>query len=440
MGLLDIKGKILGTNSDYHIDPMQLNNADYLTQLAQSQQAYNTLNDPGNQSALGALGRNDVAGANQAALVQQLMAQANGQGPSLAQMQLQQASDQNIKNAAGAIAGVKGINPAQAARQVALAQQSQGQNLANNSAQLRLNEQLQKQQMAGNLLQQQRAQDVGQYQGQLNSNQQMYSTAGQLNNQQTQNQIQNYMGAAGINSGISQSNAANNQKDLEGDKKFMSGMLGGMAAHGGVISGGHVIPAYADGGVVSFVPQQIAPLQAMDMIRRPVVTVPDWQSDSGGYGTGIPGSKLTPLERQQTDALDNFNPNNNPGASAGSLDLNGIAGMAAHGAVADDNVKVAVSPGEKIVSPEGDIKKVPGVSNHPGDDPRNDKVVADLREGSIVVPRTKAEDKEKMIDFIRHMKSMEQPKDPIAELLESHGKLNSKLESISKQLANWRKG
>src|SRR6185295_2803927 len=191
-GLYGIKGKIMGTSSNYQIDPMQLANADYLKQINQSQQAYSNLNAPGNASALDALQRGDVAAGGQADLAQQLLAQANGQGPSLAQLQLQQASDQNIKNAAGMIAGTKGINPAQAARQVALAQQAQGQNLANQSGQLRLQEQVQKQQMLGALLGQQRAQDMGQYQSQLGSNQQMYGMAGELNNSQNANDIANY--------------------------------------------------------------------------------------------------------------------------------------------------------------------------------------------------------------------------------------------------------
>src|ERR1700677_2845801 len=51
-------------------------------------------------------------------LAQQLQGQANGQGPNIANLQLQQATNQNNQQAAGAIASQRGMNPALAARQI----------------------------------------------------------------------------------------------------------------------------------------------------------------------------------------------------------------------------------------------------------------------------------------------------------------------------------
>lgn len=502
-GLYGIKGDIMGTNSNFHIDPMQLQNADYLNQLNQSQQQYNQLNVPGNAAALQALQSGQQAGGMQATLAQQLAAQASGQGPSLAQMQLQQASDANIKNNAALIAGQKGINPGQAARQVAMSNASQGQNLANQSAQLRLNEQMQKQQALAQVLGQQRGQDIGQYQNQLGSNQQMYSTAGQLNNQQTQNQISNYYGAAGINSGISQFNAAGAQKDAEGDKKMASSLIGGMAAHGGQIHNGSVIPAYYAGG-------QIAPLSGNgDLIKRPLVYI-NPEMDPSGWGTGGKKKKKDEVEADdpigepgQTDLPDVTSnvaahggmahngkitggdcechnpPKYSIGGFIGSLfgggdedededgsksaakshnrycaenpqsdvcrGSNGPSGakyglvnFAAGGGVPSGKTTVAVSPGEKIVSPEGKVSKVPGKAKYAGDDTRNDTVIADLREGSIVVPRTKSSNKENMIDFIRHMKKSSDKKDHLTAILEAHHDIRQKLDEVNDKLGKWR--
>ena len=326
MGLFGFLGDVLGSSNQYHADPMQLQQHNYGDAINQAQ-----------AGALGSINAGAATGAQQALLAQQLAAQANGQGPSLAQMQLQQASDQNLKNQAGMIAGVKGINAAQAGRQVALAGANQGQNLANQAAQLRLNEQMQKQNLLANTLNAQRGADINQ-QG---ANTNLYGLTGQLQNQQNQTALQNYWNAQNINSGIAAQNTDTGNK------------IGG-----GLIQGGASIGA----------------------------------------------------------------------AMAG----------AAHGAVIKDGMaKVAVSPGEKVVSPEGDISSVPGEAHYEGDDPRNDTVIADLREDSIVVPRSKSNDKEKMIGFIKHMKESSKKKSDLQQVLESHQELKQKLEELNYKMGKW---
>lgn len=86
----------------------------------------------------------------QLGLAQQLQAQANGQGPSVAQMQLQQATDRSLNQSLGAIRSATGSNAGLSARTAALAGAQQLGTAANASGQLRLQEQHQaQQQLAG---------------------------------------------------------------------------------------------------------------------------------------------------------------------------------------------------------------------------------------------------------------------------------------------------
>ncbi len=77
----------------------------------------------------------------QLGLAQQLQQQAMGQGPSLAQLQLQQATDRSMNQSLGAIRAATGPNAALAGRTAALAAAQQMGAAGNQSAQLRLQEQ-----------------------------------------------------------------------------------------------------------------------------------------------------------------------------------------------------------------------------------------------------------------------------------------------------------
>jgi len=96
----------------------------------------------------------------QTTLAAQLAAQANGTGPSLAQGQLQRATDQNLGQAL-AMAQAAGPNNAGAARQVAYQRGNISQQAAGDSAQLRLQEQMQAQNQLGQVLAGARGQDLG---------------------------------------------------------------------------------------------------------------------------------------------------------------------------------------------------------------------------------------------------------------------------------------
>lgn len=96
----------------------------------------------------------------QSGLAQALQAQAAGQGPSLAQGQLHQATDRNLAQALALAQSQRGAGGAGFARNVATQQAAIGQQAAADSAQLRLQEQQQAQNSLGQLLAGARGQDL----------------------------------------------------------------------------------------------------------------------------------------------------------------------------------------------------------------------------------------------------------------------------------------
>lgn len=97
----------------------------------------------------------------QMGLMQQLQAQANGQGPSLAQMQLQRGQESAMANAMAMGASQRGANQAGALRNIGTQQAGIQQGLAADSAQLRMQEQMMAQQQLAGLTGQMRQQDIG---------------------------------------------------------------------------------------------------------------------------------------------------------------------------------------------------------------------------------------------------------------------------------------
>jgi hypothetical protein len=108
-----------------------------------------------------AMGPQEQFRQGQMGLMAQLQAQASGQGPSLAQMQLQQAGDRNLANAAALGASQRGAGVAGALRGIASQQAGIGQQLAADSAMMRLQEQQQAQGLLAGVLGGARGQDIG---------------------------------------------------------------------------------------------------------------------------------------------------------------------------------------------------------------------------------------------------------------------------------------
>lgn len=114
------------------------------------------------------LGNTTISGGNvdpafrqyQMSVAQQLQQQALGQGPSLAQMQLQQATDRTLNQSLGQIRAATGPNAALAGRTGALAAAQQMGQYGNASGQLRLQEQQQAQAALAGLANQGRTGDA----------------------------------------------------------------------------------------------------------------------------------------------------------------------------------------------------------------------------------------------------------------------------------------
>lgn len=109
---------------------------------------------------IGATGMEGIQGGQQG-LVQALQAQMNGQGVNLGQTQLQQGLNQNNQQAAGLIAGQRGLSPQLAARQILQNTAQNNQASSNQAAQLGQKQQLGAQAELGGALQQEGATQQG---------------------------------------------------------------------------------------------------------------------------------------------------------------------------------------------------------------------------------------------------------------------------------------
>lgn len=188
------------------------------------------------------------ARAQQQDLAAMLAASARGEGPSVAEMQLQRTLDQNQRAAAGQIGSIRGMSPALAQRLITNQQAAQSQEAAGQGALLRAQEMMANRALYGNMLSGMRGQDQGQY-GQ--------ASAGGLNKAQLESQNINY--AQGLQANIDVANANLKQQEQQmrqqqraADEKARADMLAGIAN-----AGASAVMAGATGGA-SLIPQAIA--------------------------------------------------------------------------------------------------------------------------------------------------------------------------------------
>lgn len=197
---------------------------------------------------------------NQAALAQQLQAQANGQGPNIANLQLQQATNQNNQQAAGAVASQRGMNPALAARLIQQQNASNNQTAAGQSGVLRAQQQLAAQQGLANV--------YGQQAGEANSN--LAANESALGNQN--NATVSATNAQNQEAGQIQQNNANQQ----------AGILGGaMNAVGSMLQ----MPSMAEGGTI-----QERPEKHLERLLISIGSIIKPQHFSGGGSAGPSGA------------------------------------------------------------------------------------------------------------------------------------------------------
>ena len=124
--------------------------------------------------------------AQQQRLIGGLQGQVEGSAPSLAQAQLKAAQDRNLAQQLAAAKSQRGGSPAALQRQLARAQGSAGQELAQQAGQARLQEQQGAQQLLAQQLGQQQALSSGQVSGFLGQGQQFAANQARLRAQQAQ--------------------------------------------------------------------------------------------------------------------------------------------------------------------------------------------------------------------------------------------------------------
>lgn len=180
----------------------------------------------------------DQARNGQMALVQQLQNQASGQGPSLAQMQFQKASDQNMSQAMALGQSQRGAGQGGMMKGIQTQQANIGQGMANDSGMMRLQEQMAAQNQLGQNLGQMRGQDQG-FDSQTTQNNQFNAGAQNQNNQFGQSQANSMMNSNADRT--NQANIAQGNIDIELQKLrqqnakdsspmgMIGGALGGMA-------------------------------------------------------------------------------------------------------------------------------------------------------------------------------------------------------------------
>lgn len=299
----------------------------------------NNFNQQQQQGLLNALSQQNGIG-NQSSVFNQLQNVASGQGPNPAQAMLNQATGANVANQAALAAGQRGAgaNVGLMARQAAMQGANTQQQAVGQGATMQANQSLGALGQMGGIAGQQVTNQVGQTNAITSANQQ--EQANLLNAIAGVNQAR--VGSQGsVNAG--NTNLAEQE------------MRQGQSAAGGSMqgAGSAMMAAMAGGGSVT---------------------------DGGEFQNG-------------------------PQSEFGKFMSTNQTKMAAGG-----GVPVKLSPGEKVVEPQnvqkaaaGKVisKTVPGKAKVSGDSLKNDTFDTKAKEGSIVIPRTKAKDDKNSAEFVR---------------------------------------
>lgn len=308
-------------------------------------------------------------------LAKQLLSQSQGQGPNIANLQLQQATNQNNQQAAGAIASQKGMNPALAQRLIAQQQSTNNQNAAGQSGVLRAQQQLSAQNNLANVYGQQAGEALGNY--------------GTLTEAQ---------------SGANKSNAQIAQNNANQNAGIASGIIGGAAHMIGMSEGGNVDSpeAHLERLLIS-IGSKVKPMHLA--AGGSAAIDPDLVTVTPDLFGGIKPPKPPVDPMAGATSLDSP-------ATGGLAEISSAAPMllaAAHGA----KVPAMVSPGELYIPPQKVAEvaagkksahkaghKVPGKAKVSGDSEKNDTVPAALDSGGVVVPRSKSKNDVDAREFI----------------------------------------
>lgn len=361
-----------------------INRFGYNTPLTQGQNSWNTgQGDLGNvfgqqlNLANGAgqtLGNQQNLYGQQQGLAQALLAQSQGQGPNPAQLQFQQNADQNLRQQAGAINSIKGLNPALAAKMISEQGAQAGQQNAQNSGILQAEQQLAAQGQLGNQYNALDQNLMGQnntlanqgnlYAGAGNTagnitsqGGSMFANAAGANNNQNTGINDASLGAQKLNEDVAKQNAA-------AKNALAMGALGGIGAAGMQMANPFLSGLMGGAG--------------------------------GAAGAGAAGGAAAPI------------------VTAGES-IAPIAAVAAHGGQIGGDVDTrqidtrAMSLAHALMAMGG---QVPGAPRFAGDNPKNDVVPTVLSKGEVVLPNsvTQAADApQKAAEFVEKLKGESHP-------------------------------
>jgi len=179
-----------------------------------------------------------------------LTAQSQGQGPSLSQNMLQDATDRNIKQIQGSVASQRGVPVGQAARTIAYATGAAGQQSASDAANMRLQEQMAAREQLTNALAQTRGQSSATGQGATSARMDATAKTGDmqgnvrsqdLNSQQMATQDKQYQ--QGLSSNISEADRAANMnlESLKGGGTLQAGLANQQASEKAINRGNEML-------------------------------------------------------------------------------------------------------------------------------------------------------------------------------------------------------
>lgn len=276
----------LGQNKDalmgvYHPTQVQVGGQGQYAQTASPITA-NTSNAPNGM-------QQDEGRSMQMALIQRLQDQANGVGPSLAQMQLQKGTDQNMANAMALGQSQRGAGQAGMLKGIQGQQAGIAQGMAGDAAMLRLNEQMGANAQLGSQLGGMRGQDQG-WAGMGMQNNQFNASQGNQNNQFYAGQ-QNNMANSNAQR---QADAAKQQAELELQRQKMEQEAAKQGSPLGAIGG--VLSAVSDERLKT----DIAPGEAKLYAFLDKLGAHDYKYKDPKHGEG---RRISPMaqELEQTD-------------------------------------------------------------------------------------------------------------------------------------------
>lgn len=301
-------------------------------------------------------------------------------GSPLVQAQLQQATNNGIRNATGVVASAKGINPAMAAREAGYNAANSQQQAANSAAQTQGQIQLGAQNELSNNLNNQYATDSGVY-----------------NSQSTLNQQNNQFNA---NLGINQAKAVSGS---------IGSMIGLAAAKGGMVPkmmamGGGSSDATANNSANDTetktdqvplegpIPAQVDPYAQISSF---------FNSLSGKDSPSSEAGKMLTSDDSMSDSIAPESETLDVQPQQSTPQGNSLQASFARGGKAKNKIPALVSPGETYLRPnqakavaKGKAnplnigERIPGTPKVPGNSYANDTVHKNLESGGVVIPNS----------------------------------------------------